>query len=90
LVIAGIYIIFHFDIQYKTGIILGVICAILMAFVMIFIRQMIQRMNAETLITYQLTGGFIGLTMLMPFYLHQFPVATILPDWNNFLWLLVL
>jgi drug/metabolite transporter (DMT)-like permease len=90
LVIAGIYIIFHFDIQYKTGIILGVICAILMAFVMIFIRQMIQRMNAETLITYQLTGGFIGLTMLMPFYLHQFPVATILPGWNNFLWLLVL
>lgn len=90
LVMGGIYIIFHFDTRYKTGIILGVICAILMAFVMVFIRQMMQRMNAETLITYQITGGFIGLTILMPLYLHQFPVLTILPDWKNLLWLLVL
>jgi drug/metabolite transporter (DMT)-like permease len=90
LVMVGIYIIFHFDARYKTGIILGVICAILMAFVMIFIRQMMQRMNAETLITYQITGGFIGLTILMPLYLHQFPVVTLLPGWGNFLWLLIL
>jgi drug/metabolite transporter (DMT)-like permease len=90
LVMVGIYLIFHFDARYKTGIVLGVICAILMAFVMIFMRQMMQRMNAETLITYQITGGFIGLTILMPFYLHQFPVATLLPGVSNFLWLLVL
>ncbi|MGH2553935.1 MAG: EamA family transporter, partial [Chitinophagaceae bacterium] len=31
MVIAGIYIIFHFDAKYKTGIILGVICAVLMS-----------------------------------------------------------
>src|SRR5678815_1836315 len=35
MVIAGIYIIFHFDPKYKTGIILGVICAVLLAIVMI-------------------------------------------------------
>src|SRR5258706_10420490 len=39
LVIAGIYIIFQFDPQYKTGIILGTISAVLLAFVMIIIRQ---------------------------------------------------
>ena len=66
LVIAGIYIIFHFDGQYKTGIVLGVICALLMAFVMIFIRQLVQRINPETLLTYQLSGGFIALSALLP------------------------
>jgi len=50
LVIAGIYIIFHFDSKYKTGIILGLICAMLLACVMIFIRQFVQRINAETLL----------------------------------------
>src|SRR5262245_12198637 len=73
LVIAGIYIIFHFDPKYKTGIILGVICAVLLAIVMIVIRQFVQRINSQTLLTYQLTGGLITLSFLMPFYLKRFP-----------------
>lgn len=89
-VIAGIYIIFHFDPKYKTGIILGVICALLMAFVMIFIRQFVQRINSETLLTYQLSGGFITLSAFMPLYLQQFPTDYIIPDLNDWMWLLVL
>lgn len=90
LVIAGIFIIFHFDPRYKTGIILGVISAILLAFVMIFIRQFVQRMNPETLLTYQLTGGLITLSVLMPFYMQQFPTSYIFPDLKDWTWLLVL
>lgn len=90
LVIAGIFIIFHFDPKYKVGIILGVICALLMAFVMIFIRQFVQRINSETLLTYQLSGGLITLSMLMPFYLKLFPTEYMIPDLNDWLWLLVL
>jgi drug/metabolite transporter (DMT)-like permease len=90
LVIAGIYIIFHFDGRYKTGIILGVICALLLAFVMIFIRQFVQRINPETLLTYQLSGGFIVLSLFMPFYLWQFPASNMLPTLNDWLWLLIL
>jgi drug/metabolite transporter (DMT)-like permease len=90
MVIAGIYIIFHFDGRYKTGIILGVICALLLAFVMIFIRQFVQRINPETLLTYQLSGGFIALSVLMPFYMLRFPTNYILPTLSDWLWLLVL
>jgi drug/metabolite transporter (DMT)-like permease len=90
MVIAGIYIIFHFDGKYKTGIILGVICALLLAFVMIFIRQFVQRINPETLLTYQLSGGFIALSVLMPFYMQQFPASSVLPTLKDWLWLLVL
>ena len=90
LVIAGIYIIFHFDPKYKTGIILGVVAAVLLAIVMIIIRQFVQRINPETLLTYQLSGGFITWSLFMPFYLQQFPTDYIFPDLNDWMWLLVL
>jgi len=90
IVIAGIYVIFHFDPKYKTGIILGIICAILLAIVMILIRQFVQKINAQTILTYQLSGGFITLSLLMPFYLHAFPTSYIIPGLSDWMWLLVL
>ena len=90
LVIAGIYIIFHFDPKYKTGIILGIAAAILLAFVMIFIRQFVQRINSETLLTWQLTGGLVAFSALMPFYMYRFPTNYIFPDLKDWMWLLVL
>jgi len=90
LVIVGIYIIFHFDPQYKTGIILGILCAILLAFVIILLRDFLQRINPETTLTYQLTGGLIALSALMPFYMNHFPTAYIFPNLKDWLWLLFL
>ena len=90
LVIAGIYIIFQFDPKYKTGIILGVICAILLAIVVILIRQLVQKINSQTLLTYQLTGGWITLSLFIPLYLKKFPVSSFFPGLNDWLWLLVL
>ena len=90
IVIAGIYIIFRFDPKYKTGIILGVICAVLLAIVMILIRQFVQKMNSQTILTYQLSGGFITLSLFMPFYLKAFPTSYIFPGFSDWMWLLVL
>ena len=90
LVIAGIYVIFHFDPKYKTGIILGVICAILLAVVMILIRQFVHKINSQTILTYQLSGGFITLSLFMPFYLKVFPTSYIIPGFSDWMWLLVL
>ena len=88
--ISGIYIIFHFDTQYKTGIIIGIISALLASLFPIFNRQFLQRMNVETLLTYQQTGGFIILSVLLPFYLQRFPINTFIPGWQDLGWLLVL
>lgn len=88
--IAGIYIIFHFDTRYETGIIIGLISAVLAALFPIFNRELLQRINVETLLAWQQTGGLISLSLILPFYLHRFPVAHFLPGWENFLWLLVL
>ena len=90
IVIAGIYIIFRFDPKYKTGIILGVICAVLLAIVMILIRQFVQKINSQTILTYQLSGGFITLSLFMPFYLKVFPTSYVFPGFSDWMWLLVL
>jgi drug/metabolite transporter (DMT)-like permease len=90
LVLAGIYIIFHFDAHYKTGIILGVLSALLGAVFPVCNRQLMQRMNAETLMTYELTGGFLALSLLLPFYLQHFPGTHRLPVFQDWLWLLFL
>lgn len=88
--IGGIYIIFHFDTQYKTGIILGIISALLACLFPIFNRRFLQRINVETMLSWQITGGFITLSIILPFYLQRFPVNRFLPGWEDLLWLLVL
>jgi drug/metabolite transporter (DMT)-like permease len=90
LTVLGIYIIFQFDAQYKTGIIVGMISALLGALFPICNRQFLQRINVETMLAWQQTGGFLFLSILLPLYLREFGVTRYLPDWQDFLWLMVL
>lgn len=90
MVIAGIYIIFHFDPRYKVGIMLGVICALLLGFVMIWVRQFVQRINPQTLLTYQISGGLVTLSVFMPLYIYYFPPEYMMPTGADWMWLLVL
>jgi drug/metabolite transporter (DMT)-like permease len=90
LAIAGISIVFHFDPHYKLGIIISLFSAFLASIFPILNRQILQQMDAETATRYQLSGGFIFITLLMPVYLHYFPVERLLPTLSDFAWLLVL
>ncbi len=90
LAIAGISIVFHFDPHYKLGIIISLFSAFLASIFPILNRQILQKMDAETATRYQLSGGFIFITLLMPVYLHYFPVDKLLPSVSDFVWLLVL
>lgn len=88
--LSGIYIIFHFDTQFKTGIIIGLISAVLASLFPIYNREFLKRINVETMLTWQQTGGFLVLSGLLPFYLQRFPTKTFIPDLENTGWLLVL
>lgn len=90
LVMAGIYIIFHFDGRYKVGILIGIASAMLGALFPIFNRQLLQRMNSQTLLSYELTGGLISLTIILPLYLKISPAAYLIPTKTDWIWLLVL
>ena len=90
MVMAGIYLIFHFDPEYKTGIIIGIISALLGCLFPIFNRSFLERHSAETVTLYELTGGLLTLSLLMPIYLTFFKADHYLPTVPDFLWLLVL
>jgi drug/metabolite transporter (DMT)-like permease len=90
LVMAGIYLIFRFDPQFKTGIILGIISALLASLFPIFNRLLVQEFTPETVTLYQLSGGFLCLTILLPVYLYYFPTTHLTPSLTDTRWLLVL
>jgi len=90
MVIGGIYIIFHFDPQYKIGIVVGIISALLGSLFPIFNRVLLRTHSTETITVYELTGGFLALSIILPFYLRLFPANHLIPTLSDFWWLLVL
>jgi len=88
--IAGIYIIFDFHPQYKTGIVFGVISAIGSSLFPIFNKKLLVRFSPSTLTLYELGGGLLALTVLVPLYLLQFPAGYYFPTTMDWVWLMVL
>jgi drug/metabolite transporter (DMT)-like permease len=88
--IAGISFIFHFDPQYKTGIIVGLISAWLGCLFPILNRGLLKKHTTETVTVYELSGGFLFLSALLPFYLGYFPPDHLLPTLQDLGWLLIL
>lgn len=90
LVLLGIYLIFHFDVQYKTGILLGVAAAFLSALFPIYNKKLIQHVPVSALTLYELSGGWLLLSLVLPFYLQFSPATKHLPSLNDWFWLLML
>jgi len=88
--VAGIYLIFHFDVKFRTGIIIGIFATLFSVIFSILSKKAVVNTPPKTMMLYQLSGGFIVLTLLMPYYLHLFPSEKLLPSTYDFLWLLIL
>ncbi|MEY8593900.1 DMT family transporter [Butyricimonas hominis] len=90
LTLFGIILIFHFDTRYRLGICLGAISSALAALFTITNKKIGSKHVTSTLLLYEMAGGFIGLSCLLPLYLSYFPVPTIFPDLSDFINLLLL
>ena len=90
LVIVGIFFIFQVDPHYKTGIVIGLLSALLGSLFPVLNKRILKRVSAENVTLYELSGGFLVLTLLMPLYLYLFPAPKLLPGWQDWIWLLVL
>lgn len=87
--LCGILLIFSFDTRYRMGIFLGVISSALAALFTITNKRVGSRHSSGTMLLYELAGGFLFITCLLPFYLYLFPAETIIPTFSDFLYLLV-
>lgn len=90
MVIIGIYLMFHFDPHFRTGILFGMISSLLAAIFPILNKKMMDKHQPETITFYEMSGGFFLLTLLLPFYLAFFPTQYLLPSISDLIWLLVL
>jgi len=90
LVVAGIYLIFNFYPQYKTGIIFGIISAMLASIFPIINKKLLIDFSPNTVTLYEMTGGLIALCLILPFYLYFFPAKYFIPSRTDVLWLVVL
>jgi len=84
----GIYLIFHFDARYRTGIIIGIASALFAALFSVLNKRNVATVAPQTMMLYELSGGILLLTVLMPFYLQQFPVTHLFPTAAEWGWLL--
>ncbi len=90
LAITGIYIIFDFHPQYKTGIIFGIISAMGSSIFPIFNKGLLKTYSPKILTLYELGGGLLVLTVLTPFYIMKFPATYFLPTGIDWICLLVM
>ncbi len=88
--LAGIYLIFHFDDRYQTGIIVGVVSAILAALFSVLNKKHLAIADAQVIMLYELAGGLLVLTLLMPLYIYFFPLTVLVPSLSDWGWLLIL
>ncbi len=90
LAITGIYIIFDFHPQFKLGIVYGILGAFGAALFPIFNKQLLHEFSPRTLTFFELAGGLLVLTILLPIYFYFTPVLYYIPTTLDFLWLLIL
>jgi drug/metabolite transporter (DMT)-like permease len=87
---AGIAIIFNFYPEYKMGILFGILSAIGSALFPVFNKGFLKSYPPQTVMLYELGGGLLVLSLLLPFYLMLFPAAYFLPTRFDWGWLVVL
>jgi len=90
LAIAGVYLIFNFYPEYKTGIIFGIVSAMLACLFPIINKSLLGRFSPNTVTVYEMTGGFFALCFILPIYFQFFPPQYFLPTSEDWLWLLIL
>jgi drug/metabolite transporter (DMT)-like permease len=88
--IAGIFIIYNTHLQFSIGIIVGLLAALLTVIVSVLNKKMIDQYEPEQITIFQLTGGFAGLTILLPIAFYLFKPSVIYPTNTDWLWLVIL
>jgi len=88
--IAGILIIYNTHLNFSAGIIIGLVSAVLTVIVSVANKKIIDTYHPEHITLYQLTGGFLGMTVLLPLFQFLFRNNWSAPTPVDWLWLIAL
>lgn len=90
--LAGVMLIFGFDIQFRTGIILGAISSLLASLFTIYNKRVgdLTHYPAPLMLRWELLGALGILTIAIPFYFGFADISPVVPSVADLCWLLVL
>ena len=80
LTLSGIYLIFQFDARYRLGICLGIVSSALYALFAIANQRVGKHYEAKNMLFWEMTGGLLGLSLLLPIYQIFIPVGELIPS----------
>ena len=88
--ILGIWLIYHFNQAFKTGMLIGLASALLSVTFSVLNKKTVTSFDAGTVMFYELTGGWLILSLLLPIYLFYFPTTHLFPNIAEMGWLVIL
>lgn len=88
--LVGIAIIYFSNLAFSVGIYIGLAASVFTVLVSVMNKKLVEGYEPQTICLYQLTGGFIGLSVMMPFYNGLFPSPVWYPVGLDWLWLVFL
>lgn len=86
--VIGIVLIFSIDVKFRLGIILGILSAAV--FALYSIGNKLVRKNSRSMLFYELLGGSLVVTAIIPFYFAAYPIASFVPSVKDLAYLLIL
>lgn len=100
LALVGVYFIYQFQQLFAVGIVLGIIAAILSSVFTVLNKGVAHKYPSRTMVFYEMTTGWLFITLLLPLQFHFFPNTAMAPrtdsllgpNWlhNDWLWLIIL
>lgn len=93
IVLAGLYIIFSFDFQYRLGLIMGIVAGLTSAIFSILNSKMVKRVTSYAITFYEMIGVLIGIVIFLPFYKMYWADGnelSMVPTSMDWLWLVLL
>ena len=88
--VMGIWLIYHFNQAFQTGMIIGLFSALLSVVFSILNKKIVTSFDSGTVMFYELTGGWLILSILIPVYLSYFPTTHLYPNIEEIGWLIIL
>jgi drug/metabolite transporter (DMT)-like permease len=88
--IAGILVIYNTHLEFSTGILIGLLSSVLTVMVSVLNKKIIDQHRPEDITLYQLTGGFVGLSILLPVFSLFFTEEWNIPTTLDVVWLVIL
>ena len=89
--VAGVLCIFSLDARYRYGIAIGVVSSAVCALYAICNKRASVGVRSRTVLMYQMSGGLVAMTAIIPLYLLVFPSqqpVVVVPDGSN-LWFML-